>query len=214
MGIRRYCFVFYTLFIIILPARDVECLDWPMWRYDAARTASSPGDLPNELYLLWVRQYKPRTMVWDDPLNQDLMPYDRVFEPVVMGKTMFLGFNDSDKVVAFDTDTGREKWAYYVDGPVRFPPVAQNGKVYFASDDGYLYCIGARNGTLIWRFRGGPSDNKILGNKRLISVWPARGGPVIKRVRLYGTMTAMVQTIYSNHIMPLPLPESHHRVRL
>ena len=180
MGIRRYFFVLYTLFIIILPTRDVECLDWPMWRYDAGRTASSPGNLPKELYLLWVRQYKPRTMVWDDPLNQDIMPYDRIFEPVVMGKTMFLGFNDSDKVVALDTDTGKEKWAYYIDGPVRFPPVAQNGKVYFASDDGYLYCIGACNGTLLWKFRGGPSDNKILGNKRLISVWPARGGPVIK----------------------------------
>ena len=27
--------------------------------------------------------YSPREQVWDDPLNHDLMPYDRAFEPVV-----------------------------------------------------------------------------------------------------------------------------------
>ena len=30
-------------------------------------------------------------------------------------------------------------------------------------------------GKLLWKFRGGPSDRKILGNERLISTWPARG---------------------------------------
>ena len=119
-------------------------------------------------------------MVWDDPLNQDLMPYDRAFEPVVMGKTMFLGFNDCDKVVALHTDSGEEKWCFYTDGPIRLPLALWNGKVFFTSDDGYLYCVNAGNGTLLWKFRCGPSDRKNLGNKRLISTWPARGGPVIK----------------------------------
>lgn len=177
---RRYPVVFSMIFVIFIFGQEAFSDDWPMWRYDAGRTSASPGELPDELHLLWVRQYGQRTMVWDDPLNQDLMPYDRVFEPVVMGKTMFIGFNDSDKVLALDTDTGAEKWTFYVEGPVRFPPVVWNGKVYFTSDDGYLYCVRAHNGELIWKIRGGPSDRKILGNKRLISTWPARGGPVIK----------------------------------
>ncbi|HUT63686.1 MAG TPA: PQQ-binding-like beta-propeller repeat protein, partial [Anaerolineae bacterium] len=175
------------IFTIFIFGQEVFSEDWTMWRYDAGRTAASPGELPDMLHLLWIRQYRQRTMVWDDPLNQDLMPYDRVFEPVVMGKTMFIGFNDSDKVVALDTDTGREKWTFYVDGPVRFPSVAWNGKVYFTSDDGYLYCVSAQNGELLWKIRGGPSDRKILGNRRFISTWPARGGPVIEDGIVYFT---------------------------
>ncbi|MHC4354095.1 MAG: PQQ-like beta-propeller repeat protein [Planctomycetota bacterium] len=158
-----------------------------MWRYDANRSAASPQKLSAELHLQWVRQYPQRAMAWDDPLNHDRMPYDRVFEPVVMGKTMFIGFNDCDKVVALDTRTGREKWSFYTDGPVRLPPVAWEEKVYFASDDGFLYCVDASSGKQIWHFRGGPSDQKVLGNNRLISMWPARGGPVLKDGTIYFT---------------------------
>lgn len=153
--------------------------DWPMWRYDAGRSAASPDALPDKLHPIWKRQFAPRKMVWDDPLNQDLMPYDKVFEPVVAGSRMFLGFNDADKVVALDTASGLILWTFYTDGPVRFPPAAHKGKVYFTSDDGYLYCVRAENGELVWRHRGGPSERLILGNERLISTWPARGGPVI-----------------------------------
>ncbi len=159
--------------------------DWPTFRYDAGRTATSPHELPAELHLQWARQYAPRVTVWDDPLNQDLMKYDRVFEPIVLGNTLFVGFNDSDKVVAFDTKTGAEKWRAYVDGPVRFPPAAQDGKVYFVSDDGFLYCVNAETGAEIWKFRGGPSDRRILGNERLISTWPARGAPVLRDGTVY-----------------------------
>jgi len=159
--------------------------DWPMWRFDAGRTAASPHELPHKLHLQWVRHFGPRVMVWPDRLNQDRMPYDQVFEPVVLGKTLFLGFNDTDKLLALDTDTGEEKWAFYVDGPVRLPPVAADDKVLFTSDDGYLYCLDAATGALRWRFRGGPSDRKVLGNSRLISTWPARGGPVLEDGRVY-----------------------------
>jgi len=105
--------------------------DWPMWRYDANRSAASPHKLSDKLHLQWVRDYPVLTQAWDDPFNRDLMQYDKVYEPVVQGKTMFVGSNASDWMVALDTETGAEKWSFYVDGPVRFPPVAHNGNVYF-----------------------------------------------------------------------------------
>jgi hypothetical protein len=67
-----------------------------MWRFDAGRTASSPEQLPPQLYPQWTRQYSQREPVWDDPLNQDLMPLDNVFEPIVLGNTLYIGFNDRD----------------------------------------------------------------------------------------------------------------------
>ena len=159
--------------------------DWPMWRFDAARSAASSENLPEELHPKWARQYGPRQQVWDDPLNHDLMPYDKIFEPVVAGGRMFLGFNDRDKLVALDAETGERLWEFFADGPVRLPPVAWGENVYFASDDGHLYCLDASAGTLKWRLRGGPNARKVLGNRRLISAWPARGGPVQRDGTVY-----------------------------
>ena len=175
----------YCCLFVLTCGNPLPAGDWPMWRYDAGHTGASPDDLPEQLHLEWTRQYSRRTPVWDDPLNQDLMPYDKVFEPVVSGRMMFVGFNDADKVVAINVDNGEEFWTFYADGPVRFSPVAALGNVYFASDDGQLYCLDARDGKLKWKFRGGPSERKVIGNKRVISAWPARGGPVLADDTVY-----------------------------
>ena len=159
--------------------------DWPMWRYDAGRTASTPEQLADILYLQWQVKYSPRIPVWDDPLNQNLMQFDRIFEPIVAENKIFIGFNDQDKVVALDLNTGKELWHYYADGPVRLPLAANNGKIYFTSDDGNCYCLDGDTGSLVWKLSLAPASNKLLGNKRLISMWPSRGGIVIKDNILY-----------------------------
>ncbi len=170
--------IFITL-STLAPA-TLDAADWPQWRCNASRAADSPEKPPARMTLRWVREFSPRVPAWEDPLNRDLMPFDTVFEPVVLGDKMFAGFNDADKLVALDIRTGREAWTFYADGPVRLAPAAAQGRVYFASDDGCLYCVNAADGRLVWRFRGGPSDRKALGNSRLVSAWPARGGPVVR----------------------------------
>jgi outer membrane protein assembly factor BamB len=169
----------WQLFYVAPPPQAGPVGDWPQWRYDASRTAACPGRLPDKLTLQWSRKYPALTPAWEDPVNQDRMPYDRVYEPVVSGSTLVFGSNRNDRVTALDTRTGREKWRFYCDGPVRFPAIASGDKVYFTSDDGFLYCLTLADGQLQWRKRGGPDSRKILGNGRLISAWPARGGPVL-----------------------------------
>lgn len=159
--------------------------DWPMWRYDFGRTASTPEQLADKLYLQWKVKYSLRTPVWDDPLNQNLMQFDRIFEPVVADNKIFIGFNDQDKVIALDINNGKELWHYYADGPVRLPLAINKGRVYFTSDDGNCYCLDGATGSLIWKVSLAPASNKLLGNKRLISMWPSRGGIVIKDNILY-----------------------------
>jgi hypothetical protein len=93
-----------------------------------------------------------------------------------------------DSVVALDADTGEQRWEFFAEGPVRFAPIAWQDKVYFVSDDGYLYCVDAADGRLLWKFQGLPAgqrERKILGNRRLISLWPAWGGPVLHDGVLY-----------------------------
>jgi outer membrane protein assembly factor BamB len=163
----------------------VFCADWPMWRYNAGRTAAGIEELPEQLYCQWIRQYPARETVWDDSLNQDLMPLDTVFEPIVLGQTLFFCFNDQDKMVALDIHTGKLKWEFYCNGPIRLPPAGWHDHVYCTSDDGYLYCLSAETGDLLWKFQGAPIERNILGNKRLISSWPARGGVVIQNDIVY-----------------------------
>lgn len=170
---------------LLTSAATASANDWPMWRYDAQRSASSPENLPLDLKPHWSINLGEREQVWDDPLNHDLMPYDRLFEPIVLGDRMFVAFNDRDKVVAYSLKNGKELWTFYTDGPVRLPPVGWQGSIYFACDDGYLYCVDAANGKLTWKFRGAPGAQKVLGNKRLISAWPARGGPVLRDGTIY-----------------------------
>jgi len=150
-----------------------------MWRYDAGRTAASPEELPAELHVQWERAYTPRTPVWDDPLNQDLMRFDAQFEPIIVGDTVILGFNDMDAVVGLDLATGEERWRFYLNGPTRLPPAAWQDRVFVPSDDGRLYCLDIRDGTPQWIFDAAPYDRLLLGNRRLISTWPVRGGPVV-----------------------------------
>ena len=97
----------------------------------------------------------------------------RCHEPVVAGRLMFVGSSRTDSVTAYDTRTGESRWRFLADGPVRFAPLVHAGKLYFVSDDGHLYCLDAATGALQWKFRGGPTDRRILGNGRLVSAWPA-----------------------------------------
>lgn len=167
------------------PSRCLAAENWPMWRYDAQRSGAAPHGVGDQLELLWRREFGPRQQAWDDPLNLDLMPYDRVFEPIVLDGRLFVGFNDQDKLLALDVHTGRELWSFYTEAPVRLPPVGWQGRVYFCSDDGYLYCVDAASGQLVWKFSGAPNSQHVIGNRRLTSAWPARGGPVLRDGRIY-----------------------------
>lgn len=156
--------------------------DWPMWRYDAQRRNASPQDLPESLQQHWVRELPALKPAWPD---QPKMQFDAAYEPIVSGGLLFVASSHDDSVAAYSTSSGEQQWKFLADGPVRFAPLAGKEKLYFSSDDGYLYCLDAASGRLRWKFRGGPSDRKILGNQRLISTWPARGAPVLADGTIY-----------------------------
>jgi len=153
--------------------------DWPQYRYDAGRTAASPETLPATLRLLWMRECPTPRPAFPSELR---LCYDASYEPVVLGGTMFVPSMVTDSVTALDTKTGARRWRFFADGPVRFAPVAAKGKVYFVSDDGCLYCVGAADGKLLWKSRSlppGVTERKVMGSRRLIALRPARGGPVL-----------------------------------
>ena len=72
--------------------------DWPQWRYDSNRSDATPGALPAAMHLQWVRTYPALEPAWEDPVNQDRMTFDRVYEPVVVGSVLLFG-SDRKSVV-------------------------------------------------------------------------------------------------------------------
>jgi outer membrane protein assembly factor BamB len=167
-----------VIYALLLPLATLAG-DWPQFRCDAGRTAASPEQLAPELHLQWTRDLPAPRPAFPHEVR---LRYDGSYEPVVLGKTMFVPCMVTDSVTALDTETGTVRWKFFTGGPVRFAPVAWNDLVYFVSDDGFLYCVKAATGELAWRFRGLPSDKKdrkLLSNQRLVSLWPARGGPVL-----------------------------------
>ena len=161
---------------------------WPMWRYDAARTAFTPHELPRQLDLAWERSLPPPRRAWEPQEDDaDKLAFDVSYQPVAAGGLLFVPCMVRDRVTAYDAATGEEQWRFTTGGPVRFAPAVVGDRATFVSDDGYLYCVDAESGQMLWRVRGGPPRRRILGNGRLIDTWPARGGPVIRDGLVYFT---------------------------
>ncbi|HPO13944.1 MAG TPA: PQQ-binding-like beta-propeller repeat protein [Candidatus Hydrogenedentes bacterium] len=160
----------------------IHAEDWPMWRYDSGHTGASPQKMPGALSLQWTLELPPLERAWPD---EDRLEFDVAYEPIAAANTLFLSSAHSDAIMAFDAESGSEKWRFYTDGPVRFAPAVDGGLLYAGSDDGFLYCLDAASGMLQWRFKAALSDRKVLGNTRMISVWPVRGAPVVADGTVY-----------------------------
>lgn len=176
-----FCFcVLHGLFFV----SSVIAADWPTWRNNAQRTAVTDEQLPDVLQLQWSRPLGPLKPAWpEDPRIQ----FDAHYEPVVAGQTLYVGSSRNDSVTAFDLSSGKEKWRFHANGPVRFAPLVSGKNVYFSADDGFFYCLDTDNGSLRWKFQAAPNQRKALANERLASVWPIRGGAVLSDGKIYFT---------------------------
>jgi outer membrane protein assembly factor BamB len=173
-----------SLTLCLAISSSLSASDWPTFRGDANRGGYSPDSLPAELSLLWVNKARHAPQpAW--PGTDTRMPFDRAFQPIIAGGMLYFASSADCKVYALDAATGEERWTFFADGPIRFAPLAWKDRIYFVSDDSYLYCLTAKDGSLLWKVRGGPEDSQLLGNDRMISRWPARGGPVMADGTLY-----------------------------
>lgn len=166
-----------ALILIGLSARQGRAEDWPTYGGSAGRTGYTAEALPPRPALHWILK-GPHAPAPAWPVSPR-MPFDRAFQPVVAGGTIYFGSSADGKVYALDAATGKQRWATFTGGPIRFAPAVWKDHVFVASDDGCLYCLAAADGKVLWTKRGGPDGRMLLGNDRMVSRWPARGGPVV-----------------------------------
>ena len=183
-------FASFCLYVIGFPgllqtSLQAASTDWPMYRANSARTGSVSFQLPSKLQLHWTLQLPPAKPAW--PASQFKLQFDTHYEPIIVGDLLIVGSNVNDSITAYDLKTGQLRWQFFCEAPVRFAPVAWKNQIYAVGDDGSLYCLDSRKGSLNWKYSGSPAERRILGNNRLISSWPCRGGVVIAEGVAYFT---------------------------
>ncbi len=165
------------LWIVFMCAGSAFASDWPMYRADARRSGYTSDRLAPQLNLLWVQQATaPPAPAWP---STSRINYDLVNQPIIVNGLCLIGSSANDTIQAIDMATGERKWRFFAGGPIRFAPAAWRDRLFIVSDDGCLYCLHTADGRLIWKHQGVRESRKCMGNGRMISRWPARGGPVV-----------------------------------
>ena len=138
--------------------------DWPTYRHDAARSGATKTTVaPADLKRSWVSKLG-----------------GRLTSPVVAGGKLFVASVDTHSVHALDAATGKPLWRFTAAGRVDSPPTIWRGRTLFGSADGYVYCLRASDGQLIWRYRAAPEDRRMGAFEQLESVWPVHGSVLVQ----------------------------------
>ena len=178
-----------AIIALISTTVSVANAEWPTYRRDSHRSAASWEAMSPDLRLQWV--FKPRhgpQAAWPLPGEETpRMHTDRAYHVACAHGLAFFGTSVDNKVYALDVETGTVRWTFYTGGSVRFAPVIDGERLYVGSDDGHAYCLNAKDGTLVWKYRPSPADERIVGNGRLVSSWPLRTGMLVDNGVLYLT---------------------------
>ena len=143
--------------------------EWPTYRHDAARSGSTKTAVP-------AADLK---RVWETPLGGKLSSV------VVAGGKVFVAAIDRHTVHALDAGSGKAAWSFTAGGRIDSPPTVWQGRVIFGSADGWVYCLRADDGRLIWRFQGGPADRRLTAYEQLESAWPVSGAVLVQGDAVY-----------------------------
>jgi hypothetical protein len=68
---------------------------------------------------------------------------------------------------------------FVADGRIDSPPTLSGGCCLFGTRSGFVYCLQASDGELIWRFRAAPQDRRLFAYEQLESVWPVHGSVLV-----------------------------------
>jgi outer membrane protein assembly factor BamB len=143
------------------PGQVAGPADWPTYRHDGTRGGATPAGISARL--------EP---AWQTPVGTRLSP------PVVAGGRLFVADIDAHRLVALDARAGQVLWEYLAGGRIDSPPTCHEGTVLFGSRDGWVHCLRAADGALVWRFRDLP-ERLIGAHGQLESAWPVCGSVLV-----------------------------------
>ncbi|HIE51018.1 MAG TPA: methyltransferase domain-containing protein [Armatimonadetes bacterium] len=183
-GVAHAILVMLTMLVLT----GTYAADWPTYLHDNVRSGVTSEQLNLPLSLEWafVAKYSP-VPAWEGPkpapvegiLEVPRVRFDDAFQVAVVGGLLYFGSSADHRVYCLEVSTGTVRWTFLTEGPVRLAPTVWQGRVFVGSDDGFVYCLNAAKGTLLWKFQAAPRDERVLGNGKMISLWPVRTGVLV-----------------------------------
>jgi outer membrane protein assembly factor BamB len=164
--------------------------DWPTFRHDNRRSSVTAAALAMPLETSWVyRAPAPPQTAWSGPAKwdayasnadlQSMRNFDPAFFVTVVDDQLTFGSSVDNAVHALDATTGKERWLFFTNAAVRFPPTWHEHRLYFGSDDGKAFCIDSSSGVKHWQFSPVEDTRQVPSNGKLISLWPCRTGVMV-----------------------------------
>lgn len=162
------------------PHSALQTAEWPIYRADIWRSASTPTPVPAELEVLWTARLGgwpqgPMTQDWRDNVHSR----GPITPPVIAGGLAVVARPEAHQVVAFDAATGERRWDFTANGRVDTAPTLHSGLVLFGTRSGWVYCLRAADGALVWRLRAAPHEERIVAFGQLESPWPVPGSVLV-----------------------------------
>ncbi len=148
------------------PVSDIspDAKDWPTYRHDNGRSGHTDQNLLANMEKHWE-------ISLPGPLSTLSAANGMVFVSQVNAHTLY----------ALDMVSGAEKWHFTAGGRVDSPPTFYKGRVIFGGMDGWVYCLRATDGVLIWKFMAAPNFRRHMAFEQLESVWPVHGSVLVEK---------------------------------
>ncbi|HBE66847.1 MAG TPA: hypothetical protein DDW52_01730, partial [Planctomycetaceae bacterium] len=152
---------------------------WPMHRGGVERTAYAPTNLGSVDRLLWSQQIADVTET-PSLRSWKLRTGNLVSPATVADDTLYVADVDRGVVKALDIRDGQTKWSYSAAARVDTSPTIYRGLCLFGSHDGYVTCLRAGDGALVWKYRAAPMDRRMLAYGSVESNWPVSGTVLVQ----------------------------------
>jgi len=149
--------------------------DWRTYRGDPARSGSTKAAVPSDLRQLWKADV-------GGPSSPDgsVVASSLGGVTVAEGKVLVADV-DAHTVHALDARNGKPLWRFTAGGRVDSPPTLHEGLALFGSRDGWVYCLRASDGALVWRFMAAPQRINAVAREQVESLWPVHGSVLIHK---------------------------------
>ena len=160
--------------------------DWPLYRNDRWRSASSAEAGPESLEKRWAIQLQAE-MIADQEITGPIL-HDWAENPVIKGPLSaptiaggmaYVTRPNAHELIAMDTGSGEIVWRFTANGRLDTPPALYRDLCLFGTATGWVYALRATDGALVWRMRAAPSDERIVTYGQVESPWPVPGAILI-----------------------------------
>lgn len=160
--------------------------DWPLYRHDRWRSASSETPGPDQPKRLWSVSLVPEGKSGDalsGPILHDWSENPVVKAPLsaptVANGLVYVTRPDAHELIAMDTSTGQVRWRFTANGRLDTPPAIYRGLCLFGSAAGWVHALRADTGELVWRLRAAPTNERIVAYGQVESPWPVPGAVLV-----------------------------------